>query len=140
MTNRRSTRTRLLHGLWWLLLCTGVSADYKENIGYNRLVTEQGVATPDGTGIPVSLIEASSAGVENPPAYLPNANDPEFAGKSIVDMSAARTGLVSGHATSVAKRFFGNTTAIAPGIDTIHAFWADGWLLQDDFLRAGSGF
>lgn len=121
-----------------MLLCTGgyARAGYLEDIGYTRLAAEQGTALPDGDGVSVTQAEASTAGSGSPPVYLPDVNNSEFAAKTITDVSAASTGTFSAHATSVGQRFYGNASSVAPGIDTIAAYWADDWL-QAGYLGFG---
>jgi len=41
---------------------------------------------------------------------------------------------ISGHATSVAARFFGDLTSLAPGVGKIDLYFADNWL-KSDFLQ-----
>ena len=121
----------------FLLGCSGsAAADYKDDIGYNQLMAEQGASLSDGGGVAVSQVEASTAGSENPAVYLPNPGVAELLSKNIRDRSGSTTGTYSGHATSVGKTFYGDTSSIAPGISTIDAYWASGWL-QPHFLRFG---
>lgn len=120
------------------LLCisTSIHAGYKEDIGYTQLESEQGINTPDGSGVPVTQAEASTAGSGNPAVYLPDSGHSEFSGKMITDKSGSTTSTFSSHATSVGKTFYGDASSIAPGISLVDAFWADHWL-QDGFLRLG---
>lgn len=116
--------------------CGSAAADYKDDIGYTRLVAEQGANTPNGTGVRVTQVEASIAGSGNPAVFLPDAGVPELLSKNITDKSGSTTGTFSGHATSVGKTFYGGASTIAPGVSTINAYWADAWL-QPGFLRFG---
>jgi hypothetical protein len=84
----------------------------------------------------VTQVEASTAGSGNPAVFLPDAGVAELSSKNIRDRSGSTTGTFSGHATSVGKTFYGDTSSIAPGISTTDAYWADGWL-QPHFLRFG---
>jgi hypothetical protein len=121
-----------------VLLCLSgvVVADYKDDIGYTRLVNEQGANTPDGSGVPVTHAEALSG---DPPAYMPNTADVQFIGKTITDKSGTNpSGSSSGHATSVGKRFYGNSSSIAPAISTVNAYDANGWL-GGNYLNTGNG-
>jgi hypothetical protein len=123
-----------------LLGCSGsAAADYKDDIGYTRLVAEQGTSPLDGSAVAVTQVEASTAGSGNPAVFLPDAGVAELSTKNITDRSGSTTGTFSGHATSVGKTFYGNTSSIAPGISTINAYWADGWL-QPHFLRFGDSW
>jgi hypothetical protein len=114
-----------------LLSCSGsAAADYKDDIGYNRLLQEQGVNTPDGAGVGVTQVEAETG---TPPAYMPSVTDAQFTGKTFTNVSNINSD-VSGHATSVGKTFYGNSSSIAPAIDKINAYNANYWL-QPDYLR-----
>jgi hypothetical protein len=69
-----------------LLSCSGSAvADYKDDIGYSRLVAEQGVNTLTGTGVRVTQVEASTAGLGNPAVFLPDAGVAELSSKNITD-------------------------------------------------------
>lgn len=128
-------RTRI-HYLPVLLFscCCGITlADYKDDIGYTRLLAEQSTNTPNGSGVLVTQAEAGSG---TPPAYMPNVGDVQFAGKTITDRSNTNpTGSSSGHATAVGKLLYGNSSSIAPSIDTINAYEVNGWL-GSDYLQA----
>jgi len=121
-----------------LLLCISVSihAGYKDDIGYTQLMSEQGVNTPDGSGVPVTQAEASTAGSGNPAVYLPDGSHSEFSSTTITDKSGAPTSTFSSHATGVGKTFYGDASSIASGISLVDAFLADDWL-QGGFLRSG---
>jgi len=119
----------------FLLGCSGSAvADYKDDIGYNRLVAEQGEMMPNGSGIPVTQGEAGG----DPPVYMPDVTIGELAGKAITDKSGSnQANSTSGHATSVGKQFYGSSTSIAPAINTVNIYDANGWL-NSDYLRANS--
>lgn len=126
------------------LCCISVAthAGYKDDIGYTRLVQEQGASVPDGSSVPVTQAEAATAFVLvdqiEYPVYLPDSSNPEFAGKVITVKSGSDAGTFSSHATGVGKTFYGSTSSVAPGIYLVDAFWADHWL-QSGFLNYGSG-
>ncbi len=119
---------------------TGAHADLKSDIGYTRLQTELnllGQPVPNGSGVQVLMAEACTNAVDDdndpltPPiclAWLPDSSDTQFQGKTLSDISGSTSGLFSGHATGVARFFFGNTSSIAPGIDLIDTYLADDWL------------
>ena len=121
-----------------VLLCISASlhAGYMDDIGFTRLVLEQGSNTPDGSSIHVTQAEASTSEINNPPFYLPDWNSAQFSGKTITDMSGLASGTYSSHATSVGTTFYGSTSSIAPGIMLIDAFWANHWLASG-FLSPG---
>jgi len=121
-----------------LFFCCGIAdADYKDDIGYTRLLDEQGSNTPNGGGVPVTQAEAWSG---DPPSYMPNVNDGQFTGKTITDRSNTNpVDSSSGHATAVGRLFYGSISSIAPAIDTVNAYNANGWLATgqgSDYLHA----
>lgn len=131
-----------IHHLPVLLLfsCCGIAlADYKDDIGYTRLLDEQGTITPNGSGVPVTQAEALSG---DPSNYMPNVDDVQFTGKTITDKSNTNpVDSYSGHANAVGRLFYGSTSSIAPAIDTVNAYDANGWLRtgQDsDYLHVGN--
>ena len=121
-----------------LLACCGTAvADYKEDIGYNRLVDEQGANTPDGNGVLVTQAEALNRDTHS---YLPDAADGQFTGKIITDKSDNNpAGTSSGHATGVGRLFYGNTSSITPEISLVNAYFADTWLYSDYLQVNNSG-
>jgi len=132
-------RIRLFPILVIVLLCSSgfAAADYKDDIGYTRLLDEQGADMPNGSGVVVTQAEALSG---DPPAYMPNVADGQFAGKTVVDKSATNPpDLSSGHATGVGRLFYGSSSSIAPAIDMVNVYDATGWL-NSDYLSAINRF
>jgi hypothetical protein len=124
-----------------LFFCCGIAdADYKDDIGYTRLLDEQGSNTPNGGGVPATQAEAWSG---DPPSYMPNVNDVQFTGKAITDRSSTNPiDSSSGHATAVGRLFYGSISSIAPAIDTVSAYNANGWLGSEqgsDYLHVFNG-
>lgn len=130
-----------------MFFCAIVDADLKSDIGFTRLqatLNTQGQSLPDGSGVQVLLAEACTHSIDddNDPetpeiclAWLPDASNTQFQGKTFNDISQSTSGLFSGHATGVARLFFGNTSSIAPGINFVDTYLADHWL-EDGYLQA----
>jgi Bacterial TSP3 repeat/Thrombospondin type 3 repeat len=118
-----------------LLLCYhGVShADYKNDIGYIRLQAEIGGGMATGIGVTVTQAEANTSTDPTKFSYFPDPANSQFTGKIITDRTQL-SDAYSGHATAVAKDFYGITSSIAPGISTIDAYLADDWL-GEGFLQ-----
>ena len=122
-----------------------VSADYKDDIAFTQLATELGLNLPDGSNVIATQVEAATSFVDhdnNPstadlPVYLPDQNNSTFSGKLISDMTGYEFGTYSDHANAVGGLFYGNNS-MAPGINTIHAHWADYWI-EPGFLNFGAG-
>lgn len=103
-----------------------------DEIGYADLVARLGAGNvPTGAMVRVAQVEATSG-----TAYGPAVGDAEFAGVTFVEMSGAAGN--SGHATTVAKNYYGSTLSVAPGISQVHLYEANGFI-QSGYLRVGSG-
>jgi hypothetical protein len=105
------------------------AAGYKEDIGLTALLVELGAGAPTGAGIAVTQVEFGFPYATN---YLADVNHSELLGKTVTAKSG--TAAASGHATTVARSFFGTVNGVAPGISQIDAYEVNGWL-QNDFLR-----
>ena len=138
---KRLTRTTAICAVMVWCLAVQVAgttwAGWKDDVGYTRLVTDLGGKTPDGQDVAVAQVEAAVE-VEGTPTWFPDETNPEFDGKTLVDMSQAPSGVYSGHATSVARLFFGNDGSLAGGIAGIECFYTGHWL-GSGYLRAGTG-
>ena len=107
-------------------------AGYKNDIAYTKLVNELGLDMPTGRDVSVTQTESVSG---KKSAYMPDINKPEFKYKVITDQSSPLPlGPYSGHATSVARVFFGKN-AMANGITHVNCYSTSGWLTWD-FLNA----
>ena len=124
-----------------LLSGSGFSfGDYKDDIGYTRLLSELGAGLPDGSGVNVTQVEAdlNEDGSDVYAEYAPDSADSQFTGKTITDVTAT-SGAYSGHATGVGRLFYGNTGSVAPGITSIESYDAVDWLLSGFINGAQSG-
>lgn len=99
---------------------------YKNQVGYNDLQALLGANTPDGTGIPVMVVEGNLGGA-SPPAYFPDLNLAELLGKNITAESGPFT-VSAGHANFVYINFMGNSTSMASGISRAEGYNASDWL------------
>ncbi|MCC5794121.1 MAG: hypothetical protein JJT85_05210 [Chromatiales bacterium] len=120
-----------------LLALSAAQAEYRVDIGWTQLAAELGDDLPDGSGVGVVQVEGP-AEVEGRQTWLPDLEHREFTGKTITDASGAPPGLFSGHATGVGRNFYGNRSSIAPGIEVVASFSAEGWL-GNDYLRVAPG-
>lgn len=119
-----------------LLMASAAEADYRDDIGYSRLKTEVASDLPDGSGVPVSHIEAAARSGEDL-AWMPNPGHPEFAGKRIINESLAPPGIYSRHADGTGLQLYGNRSSISPGITQISSYLSTHWLGQG-LIRTGS--
>lgn len=109
------------------LMAPAFGQAYKNEIGYTKLQTElaaRGRPLPNGTGIVVGLVEANGISSETEHAYLVNTADPEFTGKSVIDLSNVTPNQNSGHATEVAKYLAGNQRSVSSGVSSIQLYYA----------------
>ncbi len=107
-----------------LMFAERLEADWKDDIGYTQLASEVGGTLESGVGVAVAMSEAFVSG-----SYLPDSSNAEFSGKTLIDASGIPSS-PSGHATSVARLFFGNTSSIAKGVSQVTLYQADDWLEQ----------
>ncbi|MBX3354947.1 MAG: hypothetical protein KF724_04535 [Phycisphaeraceae bacterium] len=111
--------------------CIGGAATFASDIGFGDLVDRLGAdQVPTGAGVNVSQTEVIAGG-----AYGPWQDDPEFSTITFTAMSGSPG--VSGHATEVAKNFYGNTVSIAPGIPGVWLYEVNSFL--NSYLRVGQG-
>ncbi len=118
------------------------AADTKHDIGYTQLVNALGSATPNGAGVPISLVEAT----EGSGNYMPNPghsefiadSDPFFEAINFIDGSPGVASGWSSHATSVVgRRFFGNSSSFSAGANEVTVYEADDWI--SNVLRVANG-
>jgi hypothetical protein len=109
---------------------------YKADVGYDRLRSEVGPGLSNGAGIVVALAEANVGGA-GANAYFPTSLDSEFVGKTFVDVSALPGRSDSGHATSVAQLFFGNTLSMTPGVTDVRVYDAANFVFAQQQLGTG---
>lgn len=136
---------RWLFGVFVLLACVlptaATSAAFKGDSDYNLLLAELGAATPNGDGVRVTQVEASTDGMVDEDGvpldgeynFAPDPSNEEFnsPAKNFTVRIPPPT-LAAGyssHATgAVGRQFYGNTVSIANGIMDIESFYAEHWL------------
>lgn len=106
------------------LLASAVPASAQtipDETGYTALVQRIGLAAvPTGAGVIAGQVEASA------PGYMPDANNPQFAGKTFNALSNGAA--ISGHATVVGQYYYGLATSLSPGITQVDCYEASHWL------------
>ena len=111
------------------VLASTASADF---IGYDALVARLGgVGVPDGTGVNAVQVEAPSGG-----QYGPDQSNPQFSTVTFTAMSGAPGN--SGHATTVALNFYGDSSSFTKGINNVWLYEA-GNFGTAGYLRTGQG-
>lgn len=101
-------------------------ADWRDDVGYTRLLQTYADGVPNSVTGGVTHVEAPAVKEDPTNNYLPNSADSRFAGKTITNKSSG-TG-VSGHATTVGVNFYGVGTSLVPGTTVIDAYNATPWL------------
>ena len=110
-----------------------------DDIGFTDLSLELGADLPDGSSITVTQVEAPNAGP--PGACIPDVDNTEF---SLIifddktELVADCTGAVSGHANSVAQKFYGSVSSSSTAIANVALFEANNWLVAG-FLNTSVG-
>ncbi len=104
-------------------------ADWKDDVGYTRLIQTFASGVPSAVANGVSQAEAGDA---NGNAYQPDFTAGEFSGKTLTAKSDG-TGL-SGHATTVGAYFYGNSSSLIPGTVAVDSYNATSWQ-GADFLN-----
>jgi hypothetical protein len=120
--------------LFLLNIAMPKATGFMTEIGFDALANALGNNLPDGSGVVVSQVEASS-GSENGP-YMPDPADPQFDGKTIINGSSTNSDR-SWHAEGVADRFYGIDFSIAPGLTDITVYEANDYL--DNILNVNGG-
>lgn len=129
-------RLSLLVAVTTLGVSCSAMADWKDDIGYTQLVSALGNSTPNGAGVPISLIEASTGGGAYFPDTYPVPTNPQFTAGSdpfsedivFIDGSGMAANGVSGHSANVVGSvFFGNSSPAA-GANTVWVYEANDWI------------
>ena len=106
------------------LLGAGVArADWRDDVGYTRLLQTHASGVPNSLAAGVTQTEAPDANGNN---YLPDPADSRFAGKTISNKSGGSG--TSGHATGVGANFYGIGASLIPGTTVIDVYDANFWL------------
>ena len=113
-------------------------SDALDEIGYTRLVTMLGGDTPNGVGVPISLVEApNGSGAYFPDTYpVPTnpiytaATDPFSEDVDFTDGSGMASKGVSSHAASTVGSFFFGNTSSAAGANAVTVYEANRWLTR----------
>lgn len=108
------------------VLASIAAADWRDDIGWTRLVTEYSGAPVTGVGVQVSVVEGTDH-LGNYMPMNPGPLPPEFSGKTIINATGTHTG-ESSHSRQVSRAMFGNLTSIAPGTNHITVYSAADWV------------
>ncbi len=149
----RTIRGRKLARAFWLgarVVCailavtTSASAGWLDDVGYTQLHNALGSATPNGAGVPISLVEAGGTSLVEAGGtsmiYFPDTHpvptnpiytagtDPFGEAVTFTDDSGGASNGVSSHAAStVGAVFFGNSSPAA-GANAVTVYEATNWL------------
>ncbi|MDP7297383.1 MAG: hypothetical protein QGF92_08015, partial [Gammaproteobacteria bacterium] len=121
-----------------LAACTAARADYFTDVGYDTLREELGASLPVATGVPVMIVEAGKTNDAGEVTYAPDRLNAAFQGKKITvgEGGPQVYAPFSGHATGVARRFFGLQLSVSPGIEQVSSYLVGNWF-GPVFLRLG---
>jgi len=118
------------------VLSGNVWADYKTDIGFDKLQSELGLNRPNGNGVKVAEVEASAVKESDPsfPVFAPRPDVNTMLGKTFAypglncNAQPCPPNDYSAHALGVANVFFGNSVSMASGINDIHSYEVNQWL------------
>jgi hypothetical protein len=126
----------------WVPLCIGlaglqpVRADWRDEVGYTRLNQLSAADLPSAPSDGLAQIESSTT-PNSPYTFLPDPQNPLFAGKTFTNLSATSGTAISGHATHVAENFFGNTSSLLTGNCAVDNYYTIDWL-YGKFLKTAT--
>ena len=138
MMRRMIRRKRPLN--WRVVACIAVAwasmalfpgagwTGWMDDVGYTALADELGDDLPNGTGLSVCHVEAAVT-VDDESTWMPDPDNSAFDGKTLNDRSVAPDGVYSGHATSVGRLLYGDSTSMASGIADIDVYYAVHWMV-----------
>ena len=106
---------------------------YKAAVGYNKLQAEVGASLANGAGVVVAMAEAN-VGPGGTNTYYLNTADSQFTGKTFTDISNLSPRNTSGHATTVAQLFFGNTSSMSGGVNNVQVYDAENFVITQQRL------
>lgn len=109
------------------------TADYQDWCGWTELAARIGIEhVPTGLDVIVGQVEAPDSSGQ----FMPDTNDPDFDGKYLIRRSGGPA-TPSSHATNVAKKFYGISNSLAPGVWFINCYQVNSWL-QGGYLHVGA--
>jgi len=117
-----------------LSLSTAATADYRDWCGWSELVDRIGLEhVPTGADVIVGQVEAPDGNGY----YIPDSSDPDFDGKYLIRRSGGSAS-PSSHATMVARKYYGLSGSLAPGVWFINCYETNNWV-QGGYLHVGGG-
>ncbi|MCP5537385.1 MAG: hypothetical protein H7A51_14280 [Akkermansiaceae bacterium] len=102
-----------------------VNADWRTEIGWDKLQLYAGAGIPTGSNL---YLEMTEAGTD----YMPNTGTGAFSGITFTNISNTSSNF-SGHATTVGLNYYGSTTSLLTGASSVGVRSADDFL--NNFLK-----
>jgi hypothetical protein len=115
---------RLTALLLTLATALPVRADWKDDVGYTRLLQTFTSGVPTALSSGVTQVEAP---VDANGSFMPNAANAEMTGKTLNRFGTATTS--SWHATDVGRFFYGNASSLIPATGTVDVYHVNSWPL-----------
>jgi hypothetical protein len=123
MPARFRYKQRFSPALATMALCPALAlGSLKDDVGFTALAESLGANLPDGSGVAVFHVEATSGG-----NWVADSSNGEFSGKTIVQLSTLSPA-PSNHATNVGKLFYGNSSSLSPNIIDIGSYQVEDWV------------
>ena len=109
-----------------------VFGDWRDEVGYTKLLDILGDSAPNGAGVPISIVEAETSGG----AYFPTVTNSEFTLASdplgvdvhFIDGSGGDHLGVSSHSTTQGQFLLGNSLSAAPAANEVTIYEANDYL------------
>jgi hypothetical protein len=117
-------RPRLTAFLLALTAALPAHADWKDDVGYTRLLQTFTTGVPTALSSGVTQVEAP---IDASGTFMPNAANAEMTGKTLNRFGTATT--VSWHATDVGRFFYGNASSLIPATSIIDVYHVNSWPL-----------
>lgn len=121
-----------------LLVAVEVQAGTLDDIGFTDLKLELGSALPDGGSIAVTQAEAPVSVACIPDMTLAEFNLITFNDHTL-GLTVCTDGVASGHATSVATKFYGAVTSSVTAISSVDLYEAGNWIGAGFLNTGGAG-
>jgi PEP-CTERM motif len=134
--NRHPHRVLLTYlaaaSLWLVPHFSMAQQAYKDQVGYTQLVNEFGASLATGDpSVRVGLNEADTNSSTTVAAFVPDLTHPELSGKNYnIKPSGSQSSTTSGHATGVARTYFGTNFSLVPNITEIDVYEANDFVLN----------
>ncbi|WP_018969320.1 hypothetical protein [Rubritalea marina] len=117
-----------------------VLADWRDDVGWDELqewANLRGVTLPVRDDLTVGMVESSTYVDSVETTYMPDPQNGNFSDETIVDVPGTNGAGYSGHASTVARYFFGNTTSFTPDVNEVRSYGVNAFINTILFRSTG---